>query len=51
MSPHRLPELYVFSVNQLFTVSIPSIVQDALADLKWIKAINEEMGALQRNNI
>ena len=49
MSSHRLTESYAFTVNQLSTVSIPSNVQDALADPKWRKAMNEEMEALQKN--
>ena len=49
-STHRLSELYAFTVNQLSNVSIPSNIQDALADPKWTKAMNEEMEALQKNN-
>ena len=49
VSSHRLTESYAFTVNQLSTVSIPSNVQDALADPKWRKAMNEEMEALQKN--
>ena len=49
MASHRLTELYAFTVNQLSTVYIPSNVQDALADPKWRKAMNEEMEALQKN--
>ena len=40
VSSHRLIESYAFTVNQLSTVSIPSNVQDALADPKWRKAMN-----------
>ena len=40
ISPHRLSESYAFSLNQLSTVSIPSNVQDALADSKWTRAMN-----------
>ena len=50
ISTHRLSELCAFTVNQLSNVSIPSNVQDALADPKWTKAMNEEMEALQKNN-
>ena len=32
ISTHKLLESYAFTVNQLFNVSIPSNVQDALAD-------------------
>ena len=49
MSSHRLTESYAFTVNRLSTVSIPSNVQDALADQKGRKAMNEEMEALQKN--
>lgn len=43
---HRLYELYAFTVNQLSFMSIPSNVQDALADPEWKNAMNEEMDAL-----
>ena len=49
VSSHRLSRSYAFTINQLFIVSIPSNVQDALANPKWIKAMNEEMEALQKN--
>ena len=49
VSSHRLTESYSFTVNQLSTFSIPSNVQDALADPKWRKAMNEEIEALQKN--
>ena len=49
VSSHRLTESYAFIVNQLSTFSIPSNVQDVLADPKWRKAMNEEMEALQKN--
>ena len=49
MTSHRLTEAYAFTVNQLSMVSIPSNVQDAVADPKWRKAMNEEMEALQKN--
>uniref|UniRef100_A0A6N2KJR5 Reverse transcriptase Ty1/copia-type domain-containing protein n=1 Tax=Salix viminalis TaxID=40686 RepID=A0A6N2KJR5_SALVM len=50
VSSHRLSSSYALTVNQLSTVSIPSNVQDALADPKWTVAINEELEALQKNN-
>ena len=50
ISTHRLSESYAYTVNQLSNVFIPSNIQDALADQKWTKAINEEMEALQKNN-
>ena len=49
VSSHRLTESYAFTVNKLSTVSIPSNVQDALADPKWRKAMNKEMEPLQKN--
>ena len=49
MSSHRLSESYAFTINQLSTISIPSNVQDALADQNWRKAMNEEMEAQQKN--
>ena len=50
VSSHRLSCSYALTVNQLSTVSIPSNVQDALADPKWTKVMNEEVEALQKNN-
>jgi hypothetical protein len=50
VSTHKLSESLALTVNQLSTVSIPSSVQEALADPNWKKAMNEEMGALQRNH-
>ncbi|KAK9924142.1 hypothetical protein M0R45_032529 [Rubus argutus] len=49
MSNHRLSESHALVVDQLSTVSIPSSVQDALANSEWTKAMNEELEALQRN--
>ena len=49
ISHHRLSESHALVVNQLSTVSIPSNVQDALADPKWKQAMNEELEALQKN--
>ena len=50
VSSHRLSESYALTINQLSKVSIPSNVQDALADPRWKKAMNEEMEALQKNS-
>ncbi|XP_073110076.1 uncharacterized protein [Elaeis guineensis] len=50
VSTHRLSKSYALTVNQLSKISIPSSVQDALADPKWTKAMNEEMEALQKNS-
>ncbi|PRQ52624.1 hypothetical protein RchiOBHm_Chr2g0157511 [Rosa chinensis] len=49
MSNHRISGSHALVVDQLSTVSIPSNVQDALADPKWTKAMNEELEALQKN--
>ena len=49
MSNHRLSESNKSFVNQLSTVSIPNNVQEALADLRWKDAMNEEMKSLQKN--
>ena len=49
VSSHRLFESYAFTINQLSTVSIPNSGQEALANLKWTKAMNEKMEALQKN--
>jgi hypothetical protein len=47
---HRLSEPYTLTINQLSQVSIPSNVQDALADPSWKEAMNEEMKTLQKNS-
>ena len=46
VSNHRLSESNKSFVNQLYTVSIPNSVQEALADLRWKAAINEETKSL-----
>ena len=51
VSSYRLTSLYVLTVNQFSTVSIPSNVHDALANQRWRKEMNEEMKALQKNAI
>ena len=50
VSSHRLSKPYALTINQLSQVSIPSNVQDALADPRWKEAMNEEMKALQKNS-
>ncbi|KAK3008332.1 hypothetical protein RJ639_014789 [Escallonia herrerae] len=47
-STHRLSDSYALNVDQLSTISIPSSVQEALADPRWTKAMNEEMEALEK---
>ncbi|RVW64621.1 Retrovirus-related Pol polyprotein from transposon RE1 [Vitis vinifera] len=49
VSDHRLSESNKSFVNQLSTVAIPNSVQEALADLRWKAAMNEEMKSLQKN--
>ena len=49
MSNNRLSESNKSFVNQLSTVSIPNSVQEALTDLRWKAAMNEEMKSLQKN--
>ena len=50
ISSHRLSRTHEFIVNQLSSVFIPSNVQDALANPKWKKAMNDEMEALQNTS-
>ncbi|XP_031265646.1 uncharacterized protein LOC116124075 isoform X1 [Pistacia vera] len=49
VSNHCLSKSNMTFVNQLFTVSIPNSVQEALSDPKWKAAMNEEMKSLQKN--
>ena len=49
VSNHRLSKSNKSFVNQLSTVSIPTSVQEALADKRWKAAMNEEMKSLQKN--
>ena len=49
VSNHRLSKLSKSFANQLFTVSIPKSVQEALTDPRWKAAMNEEMKSLQKN--
>ena len=48
VSKHRLFESNKSFVNQLSTVVIPNIIQEALADPRWIAAMNEKMKSLQK---
>ena len=48
MSNHHLSGSNQSFVNQLSTVSIPNSMQEALADLRWRAAMNEEMKTLQK---
>ncbi|KAL5804478.1 hypothetical protein ACOSQ3_031278 [Xanthoceras sorbifolium] len=48
-STHRLSETFKAFAHQLSSVSIPSKLQDALTDQNWVRAMDEEMKALQKN--
>lgn len=50
VSSHKLSQSYASFICQLSSISIPSNVQEALADPRWTKAIDEEMAALKKNN-
>ncbi|KAK3024979.1 hypothetical protein RJ639_042786 [Escallonia herrerae] len=45
-----LLDSYALAVDQLSKVSIPSSVQEVLADLRWTKEMNEDMEALKKNS-
>ena len=49
VSNHRLSESNRSFMNQLSTISIPNSVKEALCDLRWKAAMNEEMASLQKN--
>ncbi|KAI5314324.1 hypothetical protein L3X38_043500 [Prunus dulcis] len=50
VSDHRLsPECKAF-VTRMDSIKIPTRVEEAFNDLKWLEAINIEMEALQKNN-
>ena len=49
VSSQKLFESYASYVLQLSSVSIPSKLQEAVADSKWTKAMAEEMTALEKN--
>ena len=50
MSSHRLSQSYASFVSQLSSISIPSNIQEVLADPRWTKAMVDEMAALEKNN-
>jgi hypothetical protein len=50
VSTHKLSRSYASFVSQLSSISIPSNVQEALADPRWTEAMAEEMTALEKNN-
>ncbi|KAL5537662.1 hypothetical protein UlMin_045498 [Ulmus minor] len=49
VSSQKLSKSYASYVLQLSSVSIPSKIQEALADARWTKAIEEEIAALEKN--
>ena len=49
ISSHKLSESYASYVCKLSSISIPNILQEALADSHWTIAMADEMKALQRN--
>lgn len=51
VSNHRLGNSHASLVEELSTVTIPNNVHEAMNDTKWKKAMNEEMEALQKNNM
>jgi len=50
VSSYRLSQSYASFVSQLSSISIPSNIQEALADPRWTKAMVDEMAALEKNN-
>ena len=38
-------------ISAIDSIRIPTSVQEALKDENWVRAVNEEMGALERNEI
>jgi hypothetical protein len=50
VSFQKLSKSYASFVLQLSSVPIPSKMQEALADDKWIQAMAEEMAALEKNH-
>ena len=50
VSHHRLSKSYATFVNQISSVSIPNKVQEAMENLRWTKAMEEEMEALEKNH-
>ena len=50
MSYHKLSQSYASFVSQLSSISIPSNIQEALADPRWTEAMVDEMTTLEKNN-
>ncbi|PNX84014.1 putative copia-type protein, partial [Trifolium pratense] len=50
VSTQRLSEPLKSFVHTLSSCHVPSGIQEALTDPKWVQAIKEEMNALQKNN-
>ncbi|KAM1494901.1 hypothetical protein ACFXTO_029686 [Malus domestica] len=50
VSSHRLSQPYASYICQLSSVSIPTKLQDALSDPKWVNAMKVEMEALEKNS-
>ena len=46
----NIPLVNMWQLSQLSSISIPSNIQEALADLRWTKAMVDEMAALEKNN-
>jgi len=49
VSFEKLSKSYVNFVSQLFTAFIPSNLEEALADSRWIQATETKMEALEKN--
>ncbi|CAL8157474.1 unnamed protein product [Prunus armeniaca] len=49
VSTHRLSKSYASYLCQLSSVCVPTKLQDALSNPKWMDAINVEMDALNKN--
>ena len=49
VSYHRLSKENETFMNQISAISIPNSVQEAITDLRWKEAMNEEMRSLQKN--
>ncbi|KAM1535882.1 hypothetical protein ACFX1Z_014839 [Malus domestica] len=50
VSTHHLSKPYASYICQLSSVSIPTKLQDALSDPKWVNAMQVEMEALEKNS-
>ncbi|XP_070664503.1 uncharacterized protein [Malus domestica] len=50
VSTHRLSKPYASYICQLSSVSIPTKLQDALSDPKWVNAMTVKMEALEKNS-